>query len=87
MKNNEIYDQHVHSYYSPDSDETLENIVKTAVTLGKKAVVTTDHFDYDCKSFHRDVVVDMPRYTAEVGELQKKYDIKILKRGGSRFST
>lgn len=76
----EVYDQHVHSSYSPDSDEKLEAIIRLAIERGKKAVVTTDHFDYDCKCFKRDILIDMPSYTREVAQLQQKYDsIEILK--------
>lgn len=73
-----IYDQHVHSEFSPDSEEPLEQLVKQAIALGRQAVVTTDHFDLDCKYFKRDVVIDMPAYRAEVQRLSKLYPIPIL---------
>ncbi|SDW97618.1 histidinol-phosphatase HisJ family protein [Paenibacillus sp. CF384] len=74
-----IVDQHVHSYYSPDSEEMLEHIVANAVKLGKQAVVTTDHFDYDCKYFKKDVLIDMDSYEREVAALRRQYDIEIRK--------
>lgn len=74
-----VVDQHVHSNFSPDSEESLESIVRQAQTNGKQAVVTTDHFDYDCKYFKQDVVVDMPKYEEEVARLSKEYDIEIRK--------
>lgn len=73
----EIVDQHVHSDYSPDSSERLADIVRYAHSLGKKAVVTTDHFDYDCKFFKKDVLIDMPGYEQEITELRGQYDIDI----------
>ncbi|REE92933.1 histidinol-phosphatase (PHP family) [Paenibacillus taihuensis] len=76
---NLIVDQHVHSNYSPDSEEPMKNIVEHAISLGKKAIVTTDHFDYDCKYFKKDVLIDMVSYEQEVAELRKAYDIEIRK--------
>lgn len=76
---NDIIDQHVHSAYSPDSSECLANIVRHAQSLGKKAVVTTDHFDYDCKFFKKDVLIDMPSYEKEIAELRGQYTIEIRK--------
>ncbi|WP_054023806.1 histidinol-phosphatase HisJ family protein [Bacillus sp. FJAT-28004] len=75
----EIVDQHVHSAYSPDSSELLADIVRHAQSLGKKAVVTTDHFDYDCKYFKKDVLIDMPSYEQEIAKLRGQYDIDIHK--------
>ncbi|UVI31290.1 histidinol-phosphatase HisJ family protein [Paenibacillus spongiae] len=72
-----IVDQHVHSRYSPDSTEELEAIVRHAQSLGKPFVVTTDHFDYDCKFFKKDVLIDMPEYERETALLRSKYDIDI----------
>lgn len=74
-----IVDQHVHSNYSPDSEETLSQIVAHAVQLGKQAVVTTDHFDYDCKYFKKDVLIDMDNYEREVAELRRNHEIDIRK--------
>ncbi|SEO52344.1 histidinol-phosphatase HisJ family protein [Paenibacillus sp. OV219] len=74
-----IVDQHVHTSYSPDSTEPLENIVRLAHSLGKSFVVTTDHFDYDCKYFKKDVLIDMPAYEREVDVLLSKYEIDIRK--------
>ncbi|RAP76610.1 histidinol-phosphatase HisJ family protein [Paenibacillus montanisoli] len=74
-----IVDQHVHSNYSPDSEEPIKNIVEHAISLGKKAIVTTDHFDYDCKYFKKDVLIDMVSYEQEVTELRQTYDIEIRK--------
>ncbi|WP_219836890.1 histidinol-phosphatase HisJ family protein [Paenibacillus sp. R14(2021)] len=76
---NTIVDQHVHSNYSPDSKEALGDIVAHAVKLGKQAVVTTDHFDYDCKYFKKDVLIDMDSYEREVAELRQTYAIDIRK--------
>lgn len=76
---NQLIDQHVHSSYSPDSSSSLEELVRYALTLGKPAVVTTDHLEYDCKYFRQDVHIDWDSYDKEVGELEKRYPMEIRK--------
>ncbi|ASA22381.1 histidinol-phosphatase HisJ family protein [Paenibacillus donghaensis] len=76
---NLIIDQHVHSSYSPDSSSTLEELVRYALALGKPAVVTTDHLEYDCKYFKQDVHIDWNSYDREVVELAKRYPLEIRK--------
>lgn len=41
-----LHDQHIHSSYSEDSTELLENHYATAKKLGCKYFVTTEHIDY-----------------------------------------
>lgn len=76
---NLLIDQHVHSSYSPDSNSTLEEIVQYALALGKPAVVTTDHLEYDCKYFKQDVHIDWKSYNREAEELSRRYAMEIRK--------
>lgn len=76
---NLLIDQHVHSSYSPDSSSTLEELVRYALALGKPAVVTTDHLEYDCKYFKQNVLIDWKSYKQEVEELSRRYNIEIRK--------
>ncbi|WP_052646826.1 histidinol-phosphatase HisJ family protein [Paenibacillus terrae] len=76
---NLLIDQHVHSSYSPDSNSTLEVLVRYALALGKPAIVTTDHLEYDCKYFKQDVHIDWKSYHSEVEELLLRYPMEIRK--------
>ncbi|MGG4145746.1 histidinol-phosphatase HisJ family protein [Paenibacillus algorifonticola] len=76
---NFLIDQHVHSSYSPDSSSTLEELVQHALALGKPAVVTTDHLEYDCKYFKQNVLIDWKSYKQEAEELARRYNIEIRK--------
>ncbi len=40
-------DYHVHSGFSFDSDETLDNIITKAISLGMKQIAITDHQDFN----------------------------------------
>ena len=42
-----MFDSHVHSCYSVDSNQPLEGIYEQACELGLKAVAITDHYDID----------------------------------------
>ncbi|WP_141503858.1 histidinol-phosphatase HisJ family protein [Paenibacillus luteus] len=74
-----LIDQHVHSNYSPDSNSTLEELVRSSLALGKAAIYTTDHIEYDCKYFKQDVQIDWESYHKEMEELLRHYAIEIRK--------
>ena len=40
-----LSDFHVHSKFSADSDENLENIINKAISLNMKDICITDHQD------------------------------------------
>ena len=39
-------DSHIHSCFSTDSNEKLENIIERAIELGLDEIAVTDHMDY-----------------------------------------
>lgn len=41
-----LSDFHVHSKFSADSDENLENIINKAISLNMKDICITDHQDW-----------------------------------------
>ena len=42
-----ILDNHIHSHFSMDSKEDMENIIKRAINLGVKHLTFTDHLEYE----------------------------------------
>lgn len=42
-----LSDYHIHSRFSSDSDESPEEIIRTAIALGLKEICFTDHMDLD----------------------------------------
>ncbi len=74
-----IYDQHVHSSLSFDSEETFENYLIRAQNLGLTHFVTTEHVDLSCAFFGKDMLVDFDLQERLMAHAQKKYDIQILK--------
>lgn len=70
------YDQHLHTYFSPDSSETFKNYLKQS----NRPVVTTEHLDFYSPLQKRDPVIpDYEGYTKKIDELNKEYDGRLLK--------
>lgn len=68
-----IHDQHVHSKYSMDSNEELENYYKIAASSGCKYFVTTEHYDLDLVEHNSEWTIDFSKLNKELALLQKKY--------------
>ena len=74
-----IYDQHVHSYYSFDSNQSIEEYLDVATKLGLKYFVLTDHCDFNHINTGEDLFFDVSKQRKELQELQARYPIiKIL---------
>lgn len=68
-----IHDQHVHSKYSADSNQTLEPYIQKAVASGCSYFVTTEHVDFDLVEFHNDWTADFDTLKQELSILHQKY--------------
>lgn len=74
-----IHDQHVHSYYSFDSKQSIEEYLEVASKLGLNFFVLTDHCDFNHINTGKDLFFDVSKQRNELQELQIKYpSIKIL---------
>lgn len=64
------YDQHMHSNFSFDSAEALENYFEATT----KPIVTTEHFDLDNPlEGGQDTLLDYAAYSVTMGQLAAKY--------------
>lgn len=71
-----IYDQHMHTYFSPDASETFEAYLKQ--TTGP--IVTTEHLDFhDCYNGGQDSVLNYDDYSKKIKQLNTQYDNRIRK--------
>lgn len=70
------YDQHLHTYFSPDSLETFENYL----ALSDLPMISTEHLDF-FSAFQKvdDVIPDYAGYSQTVEELNAIYDHRLLK--------
>lgn len=74
-----IHDQHVHSYYSFDSKQGIEDYLNKAIKLGLDYFVLTDHCDLNYLNKGNDIFFDINKQHQELDKLQSKFpNIKIL---------
>ena len=66
-----LHDQHVHSSYSEDSNELLENHYNEAKKFGCKYFVTTEHIDYMPSMSGYDWLCDFDKLIQNLEELKK----------------
>lgn len=95
-----LSDYHIHSEYSDDSVEPMENIIKSAIEKNISEICFTDHVDYDIKLDHdifnqmndeerakneKVLNVDYPNYFEEIETLINKYKNRIIIKKGLEF--
>lgn len=68
-----LFDQHVHTHFSQDSTESLQNYIDKAIELGVDTLVFTNHIDYDYVTYNNNWVVDFDKELEEIKEYRKKY--------------
>lgn len=70
-------DMHIHSYFSSDSIENPESIIKTAIAKGYPYIYFTDHHDMDFPVHpsepSMDFQLDFEKYIEELSKLKEKY--------------
>ena len=71
-----MFDQHVHSNFSFDSNEELENYVNVS---NKNDIVTTEHLDFANPIInYEDSSINYLKYIEEIDSLNKKYSNKFF---------
>ena len=72
-----MHDSHVHSIFSDDGMEAVEDVVETAVRLGCDYVAVTDHVNRDYQIIGYDnPQINMPAYVSAMQEFKKRYNKK-----------
>lgn len=71
-----MFDQHVHSNFSFDSNEALENYINVS---NKNDIVTTEHLDFANPIInYKDSSINYLKYIEEIDSLNKKYSNKFF---------
>lgn len=70
-------DYHVHSLFSFDSEESLENIFKRAVFLNMNQIAITDHQDFNWPVEGEFPYIDLKKYSETIEYYKEKYKNKI----------
>ena len=71
-----IFDQHVHSNFSFDSNEDLENYINVS---NNSDIITTEHLDFENPIInYKDSSIDYLKYVGQIKNLNKKYSNKFF---------
>ena len=80
-----MFDTHVHTEYSTDSNTSLTGQIRKAEKMGLKGICITDHMDYDFppEAINRPIegtpfCFDMEAYRTHIQEERPKTDIQLL---------
>ena len=66
-----MFDQHVHSSFSFDSNEDLENYINVS---NNSDIITTEHLDFENPIInYKDSSIDYLKYVGQIKNLNKKY--------------
>lgn len=72
-----LWDTHLHSEFSGDSDAPQENMIVSAIEKKLSGICFTDHLDLDYPNGPDTFLLDIPNYWKSVKTYQKKYESKL----------
>ncbi|MFP4021127.1 MAG: histidinol-phosphatase HisJ family protein [Halanaerobium sp.] len=77
-----LFDYHLHSHFSADSEMTMEQLCQAAVSKGLDEIAITDHHDIDYQDNTIEFLIDKDKYLKEIEKFQQKYSGQLkIKKG------
>ena len=77
LKQLNLYDTHMHSHFSGDSEANPMEIAQKACELGLKGICFTDHLDIDYKETPGMFDLDIPAYQKGIADVKKEFADKL----------
>lgn len=68
-----LWDVHMHSQFSGDSNAPLESMISSAIEKNLGGICFTDHLDIDYPDDPELFLLDLPNYTSSIAALRDKY--------------
>lgn len=68
-----LWDTHMHTHHSGDSDASPEEMIEQAKKAGLSGICFTDHYDYDYPEDKDLFLIDFDAYHKEMTALKEKY--------------
>ena len=72
-----LYDMHMHSNFSFDSDMTMEAAARRSISLGLSGIAFTDHLDVNYTADGSDVYYDFEQYLDAVSKVKEEFKGKL----------
>ena len=66
-----LWDTHLHTHFSGDSDATPEDMIQSAMKKGLSGICITDHLDLDYPNEPELFLQDIPTAQKEIFKLQE----------------
>jgi histidinol-phosphatase (PHP family) len=77
-----LFDYHLHSQFSADSQMTMDELCQAAVEIGLDEIAITDHHDIDYKDNTIEFLINKKEYLTAIEKVQQKYRGKLkIKKG------
>lgn len=77
-----LWDSHMHTSFSGDSDASMHSMVEAAIACGLDGICITDHLDYDYPDEPDMFTLDLPAYCGQIHKLQSEYAGRLAVRRG-----
>ena len=68
-----LWDTHMHSHFSTDSQADTRKMIQASRTAGVDGICFTDHLDVDYNSLSDDFLLDIPAYLEEMQAVQREF--------------
>jgi histidinol-phosphatase (PHP family) len=72
-----LWDTHMHTHHSGDSDAPVEDMIRSAIDKGLAGVCFTDHFDYDYPDDPALFLLDFDACQKEIADYRIKYENRL----------
>lgn len=72
-----MYDYHMHSSFSTDTDVAMAAMIESAIQKGFKQITFTDHIDYEYNSSEISFEFDTDLYVKEISTFKERYKQQI----------
>ncbi len=72
-----MYDYHMHSYFSSDTNVAMKDMIESAIRKGFKQITFTDHIDYEYNSPEIAFEFDLEEYRKTIQGFQSLYQDQI----------
>lgn len=76
-------DNHVHTSFSADSEESMLEMIQTAVQLGLSSICFTDHIDYEFPEFEPGMIYlfDVKEYLIKIQTIRSQFPMLDIRQG------
>lgn len=73
-----MFDCHVHSNFSGDSEMDCHSALEKAQDIGLKGIAFTDHLDYDYPDYDDVFMIDFDEYSEFMDKIKEEYNKKLI---------